>query len=263
MTNTMTSPLQDPRILHLAGGHNFRDIGGYVTADGQRVASGKVFRSANLARLTDEDHDLIAALNIRVIFDLRDNRERKRRPSRHAKNARYEVWERDHTGSTADLIAALSAAGATAETSHQKMVDIYKHLAYEQAESYTELFRRIAKGDLPLLFHCAAGKDRTGVAAALLLDVLGVPRETVVQDYLLTEHFFEHNIAIVMTDFDSHALNGVEQAIWAPMMHAERDYIETMFATIEAKHGSVKGFLHEAIGLSDAELDAVRGALLV
>ncbi|GLR68455.1 protein-tyrosine-phosphatase [Acidocella aquatica] len=262
MSNSLTSALNDPRILHLAGGHNFRDIGGYITAGGKRVAMGRVYRSANLARLTDEDHDLIANLNIRLIFDLRDNRERKRRPSRHAPDAGYEVWARDHTGSTADLISALSAPGATAETSRQKMVDIYKHLAYEQAESYTELFRRIARGDVPLLFHCAAGKDRTGVAAALLLDVLGVPREAVIEDYLLTEHFFEHNLAIVLTDFDTNALKDVEQSIWAPMMHAERAYIESMFSTIEARHGSVENFLCEAIGLTKAELESVRAALL-
>ncbi len=262
MTDIMNSSLAGRRILHLAGGHNFRDIGGYVTVEGRRVGAGRVYRSANLARLTDEDLDLVAALKIRVIVDLRDNRERRRRPSRHATDAGYEVWARDHEGSTANLVAALAAAGATAETSRQKMVEIYKHLAYEQAESYTELFRRIARGDVPLLFHCAAGKDRTGIAAALLLDILGVPREVVIDDYLLTEHFFEQNLALVMTDFETHALKDVEPAVWAPMMHAERAYIESMFATVEARHGSVEGFLREVIGLGGDEIGAVRGALL-
>jgi len=253
----------DPRFVELAGGHNFRDIGGYETADGRQVARGRVYRSGNLARLTDEDHEIIAPLGLKVIFDLRSTHERAKMPSRLPPAAEVELWARDHAGSTADLVSALTAPGATAEDARAQMMAIYRELPYEQAESYSALFARMAAGDVPLLFHCAVGKDRTGIAAAFLLDVLGVPREAVVADYLLTERFYEENLGFVKRDFSSTALRDVDPAVLEPMMRAEAAYLEEAFATMDARHGGVAGYFKEVLGLDAGVVEALRGALVV
>ena len=157
----------------------------------------------------------------------------------------------------------MASPGFTAADAREKMQEIYRELPYEQAESFREFLLRIAAGDVPLLVHCAAGKDRTGLAAAVLLELLGVPREQVVDDYLLTEHFFERSLNLALTDFHSPALAHVAPAVWSPMMRAERSYLETGFAELEAKHGSVAGYAAEVLGVDAAVVEALRRVLLV
>jgi protein-tyrosine phosphatase len=252
----------DDRTPGLTGAHNFRDIGGYAAAGGQ-VVRGKVFRSGTLAALTDDDHAVMDALGIKVICDFRSTRERRDKPSRFAPAATFEILARDHETSAADLIRAMAAPGATPETSRQKMIDAYRILPYEQAESYTGFFNRIVAGDMPIVFHCSAGKDRTGIAAALLLDVLGVARETVIEDYMVTDRFIDGLVTIIKNDPGSRRLEAIPEYIWAPLVTADRAYIETMFETVEARHGNAEGFMREVLGMDDAAMAALRRQLVV
>jgi protein-tyrosine phosphatase len=142
------------------------------------------------------------------------------------------------------------------------MIEIYRRLPYEQADSYRQLFKRIAEGPLPLMFHCSAGKDRTGVAAALLLTILGVPRDTIIEDYLLTERFFESCCRMVFRDPTADRFREVDSGVWEPMLRAERSYIETMFETLIAEHGSVEAYLHDVVGADDTSRAAIRRKLV-
>jgi len=252
----------ESRIVPLEGGHNFRDIGGYSTADGKCVRRGLVFRSGSMADLTLPDQERIAQLGVKVVCDFRSNRERENRPSRWPEPASIDLWTRDHDSSVGALLDAISVPGATAAAVRAKMIEIYHTLPYEQADSYSELFRRIATGPLPLVFHCSAGKDRTGIAAALLLTVLGVPRETVIEDYILTERFFEGLCRLVKTDPTSSRFTAVDPSIWDPMLRADAAYIEATFDTLTQRHGSVGGYLREVLGIDDQLQSAVRLKLL-
>jgi protein-tyrosine phosphatase len=260
MDKAMTQMAEDEPAL--TGAHNFRDIGGHATLGGQRVARGKLFRSGTLAALTDADHAVLDRLGIRVVCDLRSTRERASRPSRFAETASFTQWSRDHETSAGDLVRALAAPGADAQMSRRLMIEAYRTLPYEQAESYGEMFRRIAANDLPLVFHCSAGKDRTGIAAALLLDVLGVPRATVVADYVATDRFIDELVTIIQEDPSWGRLGAVPTSVWEPMVRADPVYIETMFATVEQAHGSAAGFLRDEAGLDDSAIEAVRRNLL-
>jgi protein-tyrosine phosphatase len=263
MDSNMNQSAPDGRFPGLQGAHNFRDVGGYPTTDGRQVATGRVFRSGTLAALTDADHAILSSLGIRVICDFRSNRERANKPSRFAENVAFDIWVRDHEMSAGDLVGKLSEPGVDPERSRQVMIDAYRTLPYEQADSYRELFRRIAADDMPLVFHCSAGKDRTGIAAALLLDILGVARETVIEDYVLTDLFFEQLVSVIGNDPSWARLANVDPSVWAPMMRADNAYIEMMFQTIEQTHGSSEGFLREAMGLDSDVITAVRDNLLV
>jgi len=250
------------RIVPLEGGHNFRDIGGYPTADGRVVACGLVYRSGTLSELSDRDHVVMDALGLAVICDFRSTRERERRPSRLPEAARYEIWSRDHPMSAADLTEAMRRPDATSDSSRALMIAAYRDLAYEQVPSYQELFRRIAYGPLPLMFHCAAGKDRTGIAAGLLLDLLGVARDQVLADYAITDRFFARGCELVAKDPFGTRLAGINPRIWEPMMRADPAYLAAMFDTIETRHGSGEGFIRDALGMDDTAIAAIRARLL-
>ncbi len=250
------------RIVPLSGGHNFRDIGGYPAAGGQSTAWGLVYRSGTMAELSDADHALLDGLGLRVICDFRSSKERDRRPSRLPASADFEIWSRDYETSSADLVDTLTRPDATAAGAHALMIELYRELAYEQVPGYRALFERLASGELPILFHCAAGKDRTGIAAALLLDLLGVPRDVVVKDYVLTDHFFDRGCALVRSDPWVHRLGQIDQAIWAPIMRAEPAYLAAMFETIEERHGSAEGFVRDVLGLDADAIASIRRRLL-
>jgi protein-tyrosine phosphatase len=250
------------RVVSLAGGHNFRDIGGYKTIDGRRVRWGLVFRSGSLADLTPTDEQRIAELGIKVVCDFRANRERESRPSRWPDFATVDLWTRDHESSVGDLLEALKRPDTTAATIRDRMIAAYRQLPYEQADSYRELFRRIAAGSLPLVFHCSAGKDRTGIAAALLLTSLGVPRDAVIEDYLLTERFFEGLCRIVFADPATARFRHVDLSIWEPMLRADRAYIQAMFETLDKSHGSIEAYLRDVLGIDGAMRSALRDNLV-
>jgi protein-tyrosine phosphatase len=250
------------RVVQLEGGHNFRDLGGYIATDGRRVRTGLVFRSGTLAELTEPDLEQVARLGIKFVCDFRANRERTARPSRWPASATIDLWTRDHESSVGELVHAVRAPGATADEIRGRMRESYRTLPYEQAESFRELFNRVASGSLPLMFHCSAGKDRTGCAAALLLSLLGVARDTVIEDYMLSERFFESCCRIVRNDPTSARLTAVDSRIWEPLLRAERSYIETMFQVLEQRHGSVEGYLHDVLGVSADVGAAIRGRLL-
>lgn len=251
----------EARIIKLKGAHNFRDLGGYHTQDGRMVAKRKIFRSSALSRLSKEDHEIIRALGIRAIYDFRANEERIQRPSALPENMPIDIWSREYAGSAGNILTKMAAPGGSAEASRKLMVKAYRTLPYEQAEAYRMLFLHLAEGELPVLFHCSAGKDRTGIAAALLLEVLGVPRATIIEDYLLTELFFEQGLEIALHALGTKALHDVPQEIWEPLMRADQIYIETLFETVEARHGSVAGYLREVLGLDDAIETQLRARL--
>lgn len=255
--------LDDDRIVPMEGGHNFRDIGGYPAAHGRHIARGLVFRSGTMSELSERDHAILEGLGLKVICDLRSTSERDRRPSRLPQAAQYEIWSRDHQMSAGDLTAAMRRPDATPDTVRGIMIKAYRTLAYEQAPSYRELFLRIARGSLPLVFHCAAGKDRTGIAAALLLELLGVPREQIFADYVMTDAFFARACRLVASDPLGDQLAGVEQAIWEPMLRADPTYLAAMFLELEVRHGSAVHFIHEELGLTEDEVAAIRSRLLV
>lgn len=251
------------RIVPLDGGHNFRDIGGYTTRDGRRVATGLVFRSGTMCELTERDHAAFEELGLRLVYDLRSNNERSKRPSRFPEACPFEIRFRDHEMSEGDITEKIRAPGTVAASVRIMAIEAYRTLAYEQADSYKDLFLHIAYEPLPLVFHCAAGKDRTGIAAALLLEVLGVNRAEVIADYVLTDRFAPRAWDLIAQDPFGQRLTEVDRAVWAPIVRADPAYLEAMFHTLEQRHGSTLGFVREELGLGNGDIEAIRARLLV
>lgn len=245
------------RVLPLEGGRNFRDLGGYATRDGRRVRWGRLYRSGSMAALTEAAYARLAELGVRVICDLRTTSEREIQPVDWRRVPGLSYWARDYELSFGDLRALLASELPAADQARAAMVTAYRELPFEQAPAYGELFRRLAGGETPLVFNCSAGKDRTGIAAALVLSALGVPEETIVEDYLLTNLAFDRTTSATYARM-THIAPEVRDAI----LGVEQTYIRAAFAAIEEAHGSMEGYLEARLGVTEDALGRLQAQLL-
>lgn len=256
MTTAELSPL-----LPLDGGFNLRDMGGYATADGRSVRRGLLFRSGVMSMLTEADEAHLAGLGFATVCDLRRPGERRRDPTRWCEPAGVLYWSRDYEEATGVLGALLGGEVADAAQMRTKMLDLYREMLVDHAPSYRFLFERLAGGHVPLLFNCSAGKDRTGVAAALILSVLGVPRDTIVEDYLLTNSYADFSRLIGAGRGGSDTFAAVDPEVVRPLLAADADYLATAFDSLDRDHGGIDAYL-ASIGVDAPAKARLRELLL-
>jgi protein-tyrosine phosphatase len=254
--------MQDARIPRLTGILNFRDLGGYATRDGRVVRWNRLYRSAALHRMTVEDRGYLTSLGIRYAYDLRSSSERTGQPSRIHELPDLVYRAADHDEMPGDIPRLMRSRKLQPAQSQAIMLDLYRQLPQIFRGAYAELFQHMAAGELPLLFNCAAGKDRTGVAAALVLTALGVPRELVIEDYLLTEQFFEQTCAYVRNGPYANLFTEADRAIWEPFVRADATYLQAMFDYLDVQYGGVSAYLRDELGLTPAMETAIRDQLL-
>jgi protein-tyrosine phosphatase len=247
------------RVLPLQGGRNFRDMGGYSVADGRRVKWRRLYRSGVMAALTPGDFEHLAGLGMRTVVDLRTVGERDAQPVDWSHLPDLTYWARDYDKSFGDLRALLAGEAPRPEQLREAMTVTYRTLPVEQAPAYRELFRRLAEGEVPLIFNCSAGKDRTGVAAALILSALGAHADTIMEDYLLTNE--AANWRKVHADPRSLA-SQLSPEIAAAILGVDAAYLHAALTSIEERHGSVAGYLREALDVTDPMVERIRDHLL-
>lgn len=245
------------RVLTLEGGRNFRDLGGYPTQDGRRLRWGKLYRSGSMAALTDQAYEQLATLGIRVVCDLRTTAERETSPVEWRRVPNLSYWARDYDWSFGDLRSLLNSGAPSAEAARAAMAVGYRNLPFEQAPAYAELFRRLVAGDTPLVFNCSAGKDRTGVAAALILTALGVEQATIVEDYLLSNTTYDRSMSAA-----SPLLGKLGQEIIDAILGVDAGYIAAALAAVDERHGSLPRYLHDELGVTERDVKALQTHLL-
>ncbi|MFF7453031.1 tyrosine-protein phosphatase [Kitasatospora sp. NPDC008115] len=269
-----TTAIQTARSLGLLGAVNARDLGGYRTAEGLVLRAGVVLRSDGLNRLTDEDLGRLTGLGLRRIVDLRSPDEvREAGPDRIADGMslhQLPVFAADF-----DIYATLREALADRDPDKQRtllgagradamMTGLYRWFVTDRIarERFAAVLRLLADpGGAPLLFHCSAGKDRTGWTAAVLLTALGVDRETVVTDYLLTNERSAVVVEAVLEGFRTGGLM-LEPELLLPVLRAERRYLEAAFEEVEAGWPDFGAFWADGLGLDEAVLAGLRANLL-
>ena len=236
------------RVIPLAGIHNFRDYGGY-DADGGRVRTGVLFRSGQHVDATDADLAAVAALDIGTVVDLRGDSERRLYPCRRANGFAAEIVFTDGETTGSDPVAPheeVARVVRTASDAHRRMAELYKSMPFRPvlAAALQHYFAALADRDGVNLVHCLAGKDRTGIAVAVLHDLLGVHPDDIMADYLLTNTAgnIERRLAAgarmiragVGRDMDDDAVRTV--------MSVHPEYLDNAFAAIHAEHGSVAAY---------------------
>ena len=243
-----------PHVLPLQGGSNFRDLGGYRTADGRLVRRGAVFRSAHLGGLTNEDRAALGAIGVRTIVDLRGVNEAAETPHSIEGVTCRVVGAHIEPGVGDKIRGAVEDGTANPHLMMQFLTDHYRDYPRRCAPGFRTLFATLSDGvHRPLVFHCTAGKDRTGFASALLLTLLGVPWQTVMEDYLRTNDLWTGHIGrYPELDIDTRAA----------IIEARTPYLEAAFEVVRADFGTPEAFAEKALGLGAPERERLKRDLL-
>lgn len=230
---------------------NFRDMGGYETHDSKRVKKGIFYRSGDLSRMTDNDKTLFETLGIRTIFDYRDDYEAIAKPDptfENVVNIRIPAKKNDEFKMPSGTLKDIADRKFFNSINANIFTDMYSRLAFNNP-SYKKLMEIIQEPDqLGILHHCAAGKDRTGVGGALILLVLGVPRNLVLADYLLTNDYMKPMRDAMIPLLAQH-LNETEMQQFGDIMSAKERYLQAVFHAIDQKYGDENRFFEEEYGL--------------
>jgi len=241
-----------PRTIPLEGASNVRDLGGYLTKDGRRVRFGCVFRAAALSNLTAADGAALRAAGIGVVCDLRGGAESEAAPSKLDGVIIHPLSIDPSLGSRLREIAAEREATETEVV--EVMCGAYAHYALTWWHRYRTLFELLDQSvDKAVLFHCTAGKDRTGFGAALILAALGVDRATVHSDYLATNRLWTGAASVGAS---------LPPNVAKVLTRVQPDFLDAAFNAVKSSHGSVDAYLEDRIGLDPARRAALRARLL-
>ena len=256
--------------IGIASVPNLRDLGGYETGDGKTVNTDMIYRSNQLSGISREDMMKLQALGFKVSLDLRTWGERSARPDELPSGTKY-VW--------LDVLADSPQAGpaqleklmtdpkkANAELGGGKIEELFKE-SYRQfvtldsaKAEFREFFLIVGdKSQLPALFHCTTGKDRTGWAAASLLTLLGVPKETVYEDYLRSNDYI---IPAYQGAIDSFVAAGGDRNIPLAILGVKKEYLDAAFDEMQKNYGSIEKYFSDGLGIDAANQQALRNLYL-
>ncbi len=269
-TGVTPAPTPSERRVALEGTCNFRDLGGYATTDGRRVRAGVLFRSDNLSRLGESAHARLASLGLRAVVDLRTANERATRPNRlPTSGAPREVHlpisllpELELRWTTREKLR-FALRGGVRRLDGARLLQAYRELPTRAAAPLARMFELLLEPPGgPLLIMCMGGKDRTGFCAAMILTALGVPREQVLEDYLLTNTLAAARVGRLVRRLRLLTLNQVDAATLRPFLEARAEYLAAALDAIDARHGGVDAYLTDAAGLGPKARESLRAALL-
>jgi len=249
---------EDYRKLPFTGAHNFRDLGGYKTEDGRTLKWGKLYRSDDLHFLTDEDVKYLSRLGVKSVVDFRSDEEREAEPDRLTPNMTQvflpikfqpkDMGDESLVGYMKDItLGNIDASNL--------LRDFNIVIVNDFAEEYKKFFRHIIENNAePIVFHCTAGKDRAGFASAMILSVLGVPREKVIEDYLLTNTYVKDHVDGEMLEIKLKTFFKADTDNLRKIHLVEERYIQAAFDTIDSEWDGMDNYISAALDLSGEDI---------
>jgi protein-tyrosine phosphatase len=250
------------RRLPFSGAKNFRDLGGYRTLDGKFVRWGLLYRSDSLHKLTKSDLKRLSALGLEWIVDFRSPKEKEEWPDRLPADMVTRIVEIPIVDSSTQIYQQSSRDEIL---KNLKNIDPNHYLAgtnRELATRFTAEMRKffdilLSSNGRPILFHCTAGKDRTGFAAAITLRMLGIPQDVVMEDYLLTNKYYfvaQRRNLLLLRLLKGRQIAGVVSG----MLKADPAYLSAAFQAVDRNHGSFDDYVHDALGLTIQNVDRLK-----
>ncbi len=250
------SEIDRKRLIRFEGTRNFRDLGGYRTEGGRTIKLGLLYRSDGLWKLTDSDLGRFSELNIKVVCDFRSPRERETAPNRlpdvdPPRTVLLPIYniELDNV----DIVNRLSSGTLGDLDLEEYMIEGYRNIR-TGIGYYKQIFDLISYPEnLPFLFHCTGGKDRTGKAAAMILLALGVTEETIFYDYMLTNVYLGKRIEKILDYFWNTSKYRTHPDVARPFLDVRRKYLEAAFEAMRNEYGSIDAYLSKILTDSDRE----------
>ena len=252
---------EEHRLLPMDGSHNTRELGGYKTTDGKTIKWGKLFRSDKLSDISKTDQAYLQNLGIKKIVDFRSEQEKAEDPNIIPTGISYVEMPISVDGAMRSKIEAV-LKGETDREVQSFLIDANKEFVTNYADVYENFLRGLIDEDAPTLFHCTAGKDRAGFAAAITLIALGVSKEDVINDYMKTNAFTQERIEEILGQIELMSLYQSDVEILRPLLGVEQIYIETAFRTAEDKYGSLENFIRNGLNISDEDIQKLRNKFL-
>ncbi|KGE04687.1 tyrosine-protein phosphatase [Pseudohaliea rubra] len=258
------------RLLPLEGGSNFRDLGGYFTADGRQVRRGLLFRSGVMTSLTAADQAYLAAFDFQGVVDLRSSEERALYPNRWVAAQEIELLTHDY--SMREIVARMMGD----DGQPLGMGELYRGFPQLLEPQLRLFFEALLAGQVPLVVNCSAGQDRTGFASALLLSALGVPRDVILQDYLVSTRYRRPEVERGDVDLAAAARDnffaqlmlryseGEEAKAAQPLLTEEGvPFLRYALDQVEQDFGSIERYLEERLGVDKRDREELRRRFLV
>lgn len=258
--------------LGIASLPNLRELGGYKTRDSIAIKRGQLYRSSQLNHISSTDMDKIAALKLKVDFDLRTTRERESRPDELPGGVRNVSLDMLADASEEVFVKldellrdpkrkSTASGGGTAEA-ETAMKQMYCDLVTLNSSKVAlgQLYTRLAvPGNAPAVFHCSSGKDRTGWATAALLTLLGVPKETIIKDFVRSNDYI---LPLYKTTIDDFVKAGGEPGIPPAILGVKASYLEASFNEVQRVYGSMDRYFTEGLGIDPEKQRALKAAFL-
>ena len=250
--------------------HNTRDLGGMKTTDGLTIKSGLLFRSGQLSKINDSDINQLSDV-IHTVIDFRTDNERKEQPDREIPGA-----SNIHIPIMDSLTAGISREKKADQAMFKKLImepvkakdymcNTYRAFVSDYAVSqYSSFLRIVMNASDGVLWHCTAGKDRAGIASVLVEEILGIPRDEIVMDYLKTNEYLEQDL-LFLTDYvkkKSGIENELADEALRYLLGAEKDYIESFYQAVDDKYGNIDRFIRDGLKIDEIEQKKLRAKYL-
>ncbi|MCL2376408.1 MAG: tyrosine-protein phosphatase [Defluviitaleaceae bacterium] len=244
---------------------NFRDLGGLAAADGKKVREGRLLRSAEPVGLLAEEIEMLKGRGVTLIVDFRSVIETSEAPVDEIDGAMYTNLDvmADKVINWADTMQW--AAALSSDTAETTMINDYRGFIRMSSskKGFGDFLRACAKAEGAILFHCAAGKDRTGFAAAIVLKILGVSDEDIYVDYLKTIEERKEANAQVIEKYRALGLGESQLEALSTIYGLKREYLDTAFAIIEEEYGDFESYIEHGLGITAEEVQRIRELYLV
>ena len=269
---TVATAQRETRVIQLSGSRNFRDIGGYPTENGRQIRWERVYRTDALSNLTAADYETISKLGIATVCDYRAPMERERDLTRWAGGPAPKFLLLDIMGAipgragqdpSTSFIGELTKPNATTETASRMMSESMANMALNAGPLFGRMMRQLIEIDAPLLYHCTAGKDRTGLSTALLMKVLGATQSAIYEDYLLINTLMPPKqwAPEMAKRLETQSGVHVKPEVLEPLLGTRREWLDSSFQAIDREYGSFDAYRRKVLGLSDADVQQLRNRL--
>ena len=252
---------EDHRKILLDGTSNTRELGGYKTKDGRSLKWGVLYRSDKLSELTDADQEYLLQLGIKRVIDFRSSEEKQNEPDQLPSTLKYIEMPIEADGAIRPKVEAI-LKGDLNEDVGAILVETNKEFISDFSGVYKGFIESLIENQEPTLFHCTAGKDRAGFAAALVLLAVGVPEKIVIEDYMKTNKYTEETIQDYINKINLYSLGSVDAEILRPLLGVEERFIRAALDEIKQKYGNVENFIRDELKIRDESIIELKNFLL-